>query len=147
MACRPHLLIISITLASTFGVPSFSQTANSCNDIEGYYWCKDPFTGEETQNVIYQSTDGSFESKVVWVKNLKLAHYIGMVFMTGLKFDADTNQWSGGKAGYPGKKSKYSIVAYFDKKKPNKLKLRGYVGVELFGMTTTWIKEKAIRES
>jgi uncharacterized protein (DUF2147 family) len=144
MACRLRLLIISFALIH-IGVSSFAQISNDSNDIEGYYWCKDPFTGEETQNIVYQAPDGSFEGKVTWVKNPKIASHVGLLFMTGLRFDAEKNEWSGGKVYYPGKKLKFSVVVHFDKKDSKKLRVRGYIGAEIFGMTTVWTKENALR--
>ena len=62
---------------------------------------------------------------------------VGMNLMSGFQYDGD-NVWSGGTIYDPesGKtyKCKLTLVA------PNELNVRGYVGISLFGRTTTWTR-------
>ncbi len=67
---------------------------------------------------------------------------IGLVFMTDLKPN-DNNRWSGGEIIDPktGKIYKCSIKPSDDNQK---LTVRGYIGIPLFGRTQTWIRTTAI---
>ena len=52
----------------------------------------------------------------------------------------DGNEWSGGTILDPRNGKVYK--SYVELVKPNKLKVRGYIGLSLFGKTTYW--ERAI---
>jgi len=56
---------------------------------------------------------------------------LGMEILTGLKKDGD--EWSGGTVLDPRNGKVYKC--YIKLVKPNKLKLRGYIGISLFGKT------------
>ena len=62
---------------------------------------------------------------------------VGMELMRGFRYEGD-NRWAGGTIYDPesGKtyKCKMTLAA------PNELKVRGYIGVSLFGRTTTWTR-------
>ena len=117
---------------------------NKADDIVGYFLSTDPFTKELSQNYIYRAADGTFEAKVVWVQNPKLKHHEGLVFMKNLVFNPKKNEWENGKMIYPGKKGNYR--ADMSITSDNKLKVRGYWGVELFGKTLYWTREKEARK-
>ena len=59
---------------------------------------------------------------------------LGLNILTGLEEDDD--EWSGGEILDPRNGKVYKC--YIQLVKPNKLKLRGYVGVALFGKTAYW---------
>ena len=59
---------------------------------------------------------------------------LGMNILTGLKKDDD--EWSGGKILDPKNGKEYKCyIKLLDK---NTLKIRGYIGVSLFGRTAIW---------
>ncbi|MES2933064.1 MAG: DUF2147 domain-containing protein [Pseudomonadota bacterium] len=64
---------------------------------------------------------------------------IGMVFMSGLKKDAD--EYTGGQILDPdnGKVYKSKMVLIEDGKK---LKVRGYIGMPMLGRTQIWLREE-----
>lgn len=70
-------------------------------------------------------------------ESLRSRPIVGMELMRGFKYEGD-NRWAGGTIYDPesGKtyKCKMTLVA------PNKLKVRGFIGVSLFGRTTTWTR-------
>tara|TARA_R110002049_G_scaffold25354_2_gene89144 strand:- start:199 stop:621 length:423 start_codon:yes stop_codon:yes gene_type:complete len=59
---------------------------------------------------------------------------LGLDILSGLEKDDD--EWSGGQIIDPRNGNTYKC--YIKLVKPNKLKLRGYVGVSLFGKTAYW---------
>jgi uncharacterized protein (DUF2147 family) len=132
--------LFSVLLITTTSL--FAQ--NKADDIVGYYLCTDPFSGELSQNYIYKVANGTYEGKVVWIKNEKLKNFEGMVFLTNLIFNAKENEWQNGTLIYPGKKGTYKT--YVSLPSYNRLKLRGYWGVSLLGKTVYWTRENKKRE-
>lgn len=119
--------------------------AQNADDVCGYYYCVDPFSKEASQCEIYKAADGTYEGKVVWTKNPKGRDQIGLVFMKGLKYNAKDNEYQGGKIKYPGKPGTYkTYVRLVDGGRI--LKMRGYLGVSLFGMTVDWKREDELRK-
>jgi len=114
------------------------------DDIVGYYYSIDPFTKEPSQNYIYKTADNTYEGKVVWVLNPKLQFRVGYVFLKNLTFYKEDNEWRDGIMFYPGKKGTYkAYMSFVD----GKLKVRGYWGISLFGMTLYWTKEAELRKT
>jgi uncharacterized protein (DUF2147 family) len=64
---------------------------------------------------------------------------IGLVIMTNFKFDGD-DQWTGGNIYDPNEGKDYSCKMWMDGR--NTLKIRGYVGISLFGRTEEWTRVK-----
>lgn len=64
---------------------------------------------------------------------------IGMEILKGLEKDSDT-EWEDGKILDPKNGSVYSC--YIELVEPNKLKLRGFIGVSLLGRTQYWHREE-----
>jgi len=63
---------------------------------------------------------------------------LGMDILTGLSKDG--NEWSGGEILDPKKGSVYNC--FIELKGKNKLKVRGYMGVALFGRTVYWHRKQ-----
>ncbi len=62
----------------------------------------------------------------------------GLTIMSGFKYDAD-GRWVGGRIYDPNSGKTYrGTIRQID---ANTLKLRGYVGVSLFGRTDTWTRD------
>ena len=59
---------------------------------------------------------------------------LGMNILTGLKKDGD--EWSGGKILDPKNGKEYKC--YLQLLDDNTLKLRGYIGISMFGRTAIW---------
>ena len=85
---------------------------------------KDP----ERQNSVCTECEGKNKGKKI----------LGLNILTGLEKDDD--EWSGGKILDPRNGKIYKC--YIKLVKPNKLKLRGYIGFSLFGKTAYW--ERAV---
>ena len=133
--------VITFLFFAVFTVGGFAQRAD---DICGIFHSKDPFSKEGSQCEIYKAKDGTYEAKVVWVENPKKKHHLGLVFMSGLTYNAKENEYQGGKLKYPGKSGTYkTYIRLVNNGKT--LKMRGYLGVSLFGMTVDWNREESIR--
>ena len=118
---------------------SFSHAQNKADDIIGYYFLVDPFSGEESQTYIYKSTSGKYEGKVVWVSNIKKKPFLNYIFLKNLVFNPEDNEWQNGTIQYPGKKGVFKTFIRFENK--NTIKVRGYWGVSLLGKNVFWTKE------
>ena len=134
--------IVTIITLIVFVAASYAQKAD---DILGIYFCVDPFTKKQSQAEIYKAADGTYEAKVVWTNDIKGQNFVGLKFMWGLTYNAEKNEYQNGKIKYPGKKGTYkSFVRIVDGGKT--LKMRGYLGVSLLGMTVEWTRESKVRE-
>ena len=133
---------IAILFVVLFAMGGYAQNAD---DICGIFFSRDPFSKEGSQCEIYKAKDGTYEAKVVWVENPKKKHHLGLVFMTNLTYNANENEYQGGKLKYPGKSGTYkTYIRMVDGGKT--LKMRGYLGVSLFGMTVALTREAKVRE-
>lgn len=133
--------IFCSALLVLFAVLCYAQKAD---DICGIYHSKDPFSKEGSQCEIYKAANGTYEAKVVWVENPKKKNQLGLVFMTGLTYNAKEKEYQNGKLKYPGKSGTYkTYIRLTDDKKT--MKMRGYLGVSLFGMTVDWTRESKLR--
>jgi uncharacterized protein (DUF2147 family) len=138
-------------IASLISIVAHSQ--NNADDIIGTW-----LTGgkEPAKIQIYKSGE-KFYGKIIWLKNptengkqrmdgnnpdkTKQSNpIIGLVMLTGFKFDGD-DEWKGGDIYDPESGKKYSSYMYLKDK--NTLKVRGYVGLSLFGRTETWTRTKS----
>lgn len=137
-----------ILTALLFSFNGFSQ--NKADDITGIW-----LTGgkEPAKIQIYKSGE-KFYGKIIWLKNptdngkqrldnnnpdLKKRSnpIMGLVILEGFKFDGD-DEWKDGEIYDPESGKTYSCFIYLKDK--NILKVRGYIGISLFGRTETWIR-------
>ena len=125
------------------GVNSILFAQNKPDDIVGYYLNEDPFSGAISQVYIYNAGDSTFEGIVIWVKQEERKQYEGLVFMTGLTFNAKENEWQNANFIYPGKTGKFK--AHMRLEKDGRLRVRGYWGIAMLGKTLYWPKENETR--
>lgn len=137
-----------ILIASLFSFAAHSQ--NKADGIIGIW-----ITGgkEPAKIQVYKSGE-KFYGKIIWLKNptdngmqrtdannpdnAKRSNPVtGLVMLTGFKFDGD-NEWKDGDIYDPESGKTYSAYIYLKDK--NTLKVRGYVGISLFGRTETWTR-------
>jgi uncharacterized protein (DUF2147 family) len=135
------LALLSLLLCSS---TAFCQTA----PIEGNLW----YNAEKTAKVqIYKATDGKFYGKIAWLKvpeengkprtdknnpdeKKRNTPLMGLVVLKGLKKDG-ANEYVDGTIYDPKNGKTYSCkVKYY----PDRLDLRGYMGISLIGRTATW---------
>ena len=129
-------------------LPAYSQ--NKADDIIGVWLTN---SKEPAKIQIYKSGE-KFYGKIIWLKNLtengkqrvdannpdetkRSNAVIGLVILTGFKFDGD-DEWKGGNIYDPESGKTYSSYIYLKDK--NTLRVRGYAGISLFGRTETWTR-------
>lgn len=142
-------MMILIAIALLLPLCLFAEKAN--DRITGIW-----FNGDRTSKIeIYQTKDGSFEGKIIWLKeandaagkpktdtrnpDAKLAKrpLLEMVVLSGLVSDGNT-KYKNGKIYDPKTGKTYSAKAELTNN--NTLALRGFVGISLAGRTDTWIR-------
>jgi len=127
------------------------QAQNKADDIIGV-WLTNGKAPAKIQ--IYKSGE-KFYGKIIWLKNAtengkqksdsnnpdktkKNNPILGLVLLSDFKFDGD-DKWDEGEIYDPESGKTYS--SYLSLKDNNILKVRGYVGISLFGRTETWTRE------
>lgn len=110
--------------------------------------------GKEPAKIQIYKSGEKFYGKIIWLKNSiengkqrvdannpdkakRSNPIIGLLMLTGFKFDGD-DEWKGGDIYDPESGKTYSSYMYLKNK--NTLKIRGYVGISLFGRTETWTR-------
>lgn len=104
---------------------------------------------------VSRMSNGNFEGKIIWVKepnfedgtpktdvmnpdpNKQKTPVDKIVLLHNFKYDADNDEW-GGEIYNPVEGEMYKAYAKFES--PKKLKVRGYVGLPIFGRSMYWTK-------
>lgn len=137
-----------ILIASLTSFVAHSQ--NKADDIIGIWLTG----GKEPAKIQVYKSGEIFYGKIIWLKNptengklrmdgnnpdkaKRSNPIIGLLMLTGFKFDGD-DEWKGGDIYDPESAKTYSSYLYLKDK--NTLKVRGYVGISLFGRTETWTR-------
>ncbi|MCX6277826.1 MAG: DUF2147 domain-containing protein [Bacteroidetes bacterium] len=150
MKKRATTLLTIILLAVWSGFSTMAQT-HKADDIIGT-WLNQEATGKIE---LFKEKDKYF-GKVVWLKEpndkvtgkprtdienpeakLKSDPLVGMVNMKNFTFDGK-EEWSGGTIYDPKNGKTYKCYIRFEA--PNKLKVRGFIGVSILGRNTFWTK-------
>lgn len=131
----------------TFALLIASFTINS-QTIFGKWNSTNEDTGKVDSVVEIYEKNGKAYAKIIEIKNPdrktavcdlcegenKDKPILGLNILSGLEKDGD--EWSGGTILDPRNGKVYK--SYVQLVKPNKLKIRGYIGVSLFGKTKYW---------
>jgi len=137
-----------ILIISLISFKAHSQ--NKANDIVGIWLT----SGKEPAKIQIYKSGEKFYGKIIWLKNptengkqrtdnnnpdkIKRSNpIIGLVMLTGFKFDGD-DEWKGGNIYDPESGKTYNSYMYL--KGNNTLRVRGYVGISLLGRTETWTR-------
>ena len=143
------IIAISILAFVTMMVlPAYSQS--KADDIIGVWLT----SGKEPAKIQVYKSGEKYYGKIIWLKNptengkqrvdannpdeaKRSNPIIGLVMLTGFRFDGD-EEWKGGSIYDPESGKTYSSYMYL--KDRNTLKVRGYVGISLFGRTEVWTR-------
>lgn len=140
--------VSAILIASLLSFKASSQ--NQGDDILDVWMTG----GKEPAKIQIYKSGEKYYGKIIWLKNptengkqrtdannpdqaKRNNPIVGLVILTGFKFDGD-DEWKGGDIYDPESGKTYSSYMYL--KDNNTLKVRGYVGVSLFGRTETWTR-------
>ena len=138
--------LILIALLISFA----AHSQNKADDITGIWLTG----GKEPAKIQIYKAGEKFYGKIIWLQNSiesgkpkqdvnnpdkakRNNPVIGLVMLSGFRFD-DDDEWNGGDIYDPESGKTYSSYIYL--KDSNTLKVRGYVGVSLFGRTETWTR-------
>ena len=137
-----------VVIASLICFAAHSQ--NKADDIIGIWLTG----GKEPAKIQVYKSGEKFYGKIIWLKNptkngkqrvdannpdkaKRSNPIIGLLMLTGFKFDGD-DEWKSGDIYDPESGKTYSSYMYLKDK--NTIKVRGYVGISLFGRTETWTR-------
>ena len=143
------LVLVFITLIFFCNI---SDAQNKVDDIIGKWLTN----GKEPAKIQIYKSGEKYYGKIVWLKNPTdngkpkvdannpdkgkcNQPIIGLIILKGFKFDGD-DEWGDGDIYDPESGKTYSC--YLSLKDINTLRVRGYVGISLFGRTETWTKSK-----
>jgi uncharacterized protein (DUF2147 family) len=148
--------VLLIAVMSIFvSAPVFSQSA--AGQLMGKYYIIKEDTKSESRVQIYKNAAGKYEGKIVWLKNpnhpdgtpkydtknpnleLRKVKSDQIVLLKDFTYDEKNKEWSGGTIYDPEEGKTYKCKMNFES--PNKLKVRGYIGIPTFGKTMYWTKE------
>ena len=137
---------------SLLAVLVLAPGASRAEDPTGLWWAD----GGAAQVAIMRC-DEALCGKVVWLRSpfdlngcplrdeknpdpeLRGRDVLGLQLLHGLRpSDAYAEEWKGGRIYDPGAGRTYRAVLRMDG--PDRLKLRGYLGIRLLGRTTDWIR-------
>ncbi len=93
-------------------------------------WLKDPIDEDTGKPKLDKNNDDP---------RLQQRPLLGLEILSGFTFDGK-KEWKGGEIYDPKNGKTYSCYMAFDS--PNKLKIRGFIGISLLGRTTYWTRVK-----
>jgi uncharacterized protein (DUF2147 family) len=145
MQYKIFMIFLSLVLFSPI-----VKAQNKADDIIGNWLT----AGKDAAKIQVYKVGDKFYGKIVWLKNptengkprvdannpdnaKKNNPSIGLVMLTGFTFNGD-DEWEGGDIYDPETGKTYSCYLSF--KDNNTLKVRGYVGISLFGRTEVWTR-------
>ncbi|MEI9810248.1 MAG: DUF2147 domain-containing protein [Bacteroidota bacterium] len=130
------LISMPLILLPFFVREMAAETKNFPNEIIGYYWAP-----KKDAKIQIYLRDQEYFGKFVWLANpgkdfknpdkaLQNKDVLGLELLTGFSYDDGT--YSGGEIYDPESGKTYSCKMTLD---GTRLKVRGYVGISLFGRT------------
>lgn len=139
------LLLLTMSLKSTI---LLSQV--KADDVVGVWLT----SGKEPAKIQIYRSGQNYYGKIVWLqnplsngkqkldtnnpdKNKRNQPIVGLTILSGFEFDGD-DEWDDGKIYDPESGKTYSC--YLSLKNNSTLKVRGYVGLSMFGRTETWTR-------
>ncbi len=145
MKCKTIICFIALQL---IGVTSFAQV--KADDIIGVWLTR----GNEPAKIQVYKAGEKYYGKIVWLQNptdigkpkldknnpdksKQNQAIVGLVILKGFRFDGD-DEWEDGDIYDPESGKTYSC--FLTLKDKTTLKVRGYIGISLFGRTEVWTK-------
>jgi uncharacterized protein (DUF2147 family) len=150
-------LTVFVLLCSVILLSAVSDQPAKADKVIGTYYVYKHETKSESRVQIYKAANGTYEGKIVWLKNptyadgtpkmdknnpdpkLRTVKSIGLVLVKGFKYDAKADEWIDGKIYDPDEGKTYSCKLKFET--DTKLRVRGYIGVPALGKTMIWEKK------
>ena len=141
MQLRHYLVILSIVLLSATGWADRNNVEGRWLTQEKDGWIAIELVGDSLVGSIAGSPNGD-EEREFDDRNpdpaLRDRRLQGLAIMTGFEYDGD-GRWSGGKVYDPNSGKTYKCT--LTQVDANTLRIRGYIGVSLFGRSETWTRD------
>ncbi len=146
----PHAFRLGCLALLLVAGPSLADRAN----VEGRWltqeqdgWIRIALVGESLEGRIAGAPPGSPSEREFDDRNpdpsLRTRKLDGLVIMTGFEYAGD-GRWKNGTVYDPNSGKTYRCtITMLD---PNTVKIRGYVGVSLFGRSETWTRDEPDKE-
>lgn len=137
---RLTLLVIALSLHAAHADPANIEGRWLSGDGDG--WIRIRLDGEDAVGKIDGSTDPNdprIHDDVNPDPALRKRELYGLVIMSGFEYDGD-GKWSGGTIYDPNSGKTYKCTLRLID--PNTLKVRGYIGMSLFGRNDTWTRDE-----
>ena len=145
--CKKHLTRLVLMMLTVVSAGFVTKAQSEKDKIEGL-WYNDV---KSAKIQITKEKDGKFYGKVVWLKEplkngkpkvdelnsdekLRTRPRLGLPVLSGFEKDGD-DKYTNGKIYDPNNGKTYSCKITH---KGKTLDIRGYIGISLFGRTTTW---------
>jgi uncharacterized protein (DUF2147 family) len=147
---RAHTILSAVAVSVFFAQPSFASDLSPA----GRWVSIDDKDGKPRSVIEITDVAGALQAKVVQIYDrpgdnpghlckkcdgdLKDKPVLGMMIMAGLKHDGEV--WDGGTILDPDSGNTYSAKLHVIDG-GQKLEVRGYLGISLFGRSQTWVRE------
>jgi uncharacterized protein (DUF2147 family) len=147
---KPMKKFLAFSLIVLFAAKGMAQKSEA---IAGVWW-----NDKKTSKIEIKKQNGQFIGTVVYISptsyvdgqpekdfnnpdpDLRSRSRLGLQILSGLKYDAEDDQWQNGRIYDPDNGKTYDCYAWFDDD-PNTLYLKGYVvGIKWLGRSTTWTR-------
>ncbi len=148
-------VIIALTLAILMvcNFESFAQKKKEGDAIWDYWYTEN----NKSLIKLYRAKNGKYYGKITSLKDpleedgsekvddenpdpsKRNVPLIGLMILKGFEYEGD-NTWSGGTIYDPENGKTYKCTMWLNE--PDKLDVRGYIGVSLLGRTTQWVRKK-----
>ncbi|HWR00672.1 MAG TPA: DUF2147 domain-containing protein [Chlorobaculum sp.] len=147
-------LLAGLLLCFAAVVPATARTVEADDVVGKWMTFKD---GRHRSTIeIFRTEKNTYEGRIVWVeiagsldaKNpdpVRRSHLlVGQVILHGFVYDGE-NRWKSGRIYDPDSGHEYSSSMQLDDegRDRNTLRLRGFIGISLFGRTEKWKREGA----
>lgn len=149
--------ILGLAALLLAALPAAAQPADA---VTGLWLTEEGDQGGRARVEISRTDEGTFAGRIVWLEEplfqpgdehagepkrdlenpdpaLRDRPVMGLTILQDFTYDGD-GTWSGGTVYDPANGKTYKGKLYLDGTGDDTLELRGYVGIPLFGRTTTW---------
>jgi uncharacterized protein (DUF2147 family) len=143
--------ILSIAFMVLIGTALFAQDANK---VLGVWLTQD----NDSKVTIAKDSKGKINGSITWVKEplkdgkpkvddknpdkkLQSRPILGLNLLEGFKYDKSGDKWVDGTIYDPKSGKTYKCLMWFDKD-PNKLSVKGYIGISIIGREVVWTRDK-----
>ncbi len=132
--------LVALALFAFLLLPRPSAMAEDADAILGTY-----LNEEQTAHIEIFKDGTVYSGRIVWHKQnrkdyknpdpaLQDRHLVGLIFAKGFVYDPQEKEWNSGKVYAPDDGKTYNGYLWLE---DGVLKMRGYVGIPLFGRTAT----------